>query len=71
MPYFAEIDKMTGQDTVWLVYCYSESEREIKRNSLIKAGIGPSRIVLRDSSEFYDLDDAAAERRAFEIKYGF
>ncbi|QIZ08451.1 hypothetical protein HFZ78_18480 [Priestia megaterium] len=71
MPYFEKVDILTGGDKKWTVYYYREDEKDAKRDNLLKTGIDRSRIELRSSTEFYDLNDAEMERKAFEIKYGF
>ncbi|MBW9171224.1 bacteriophage abortive infection AbiH family protein [Clostridium estertheticum] len=71
MPYFEKIDKFTGGDKKWTVYYHREDEKDFKRNNLLKTGIERSRIELRSSKEFYDLNDAEMKRKAFQLKHGF
>ena len=71
MPYFEIIDRFTGGDKKWSVYYYRPDDKDCKRNNLLKIGIDKSRIELRNSQEFYDLNDTEMKRKAFEFKYGF
>ncbi len=68
LPYFEEIDRLTGKSKNWTVYCRNNQKAESKKNSLIKAGIPERRISIKDTQSFFDLiDDTAASEYAAQL----
>lgn len=72
MPYFSEIDSLTGENVLWTLVWFDSNEKNEKRKTLIEAGIDEDRIILKPAVEFYDLqDEEKSKKKADEIKYGF
>ena len=68
IPYFEEIDRLTGKSKNWTVYYHSIHKAESKRNGLIKAGISERRISMKEEQSFFDLiDDTAASEYAAHL----
>lgn len=68
IPYFEEIDRLTGKSKNWTVYYHSIQKAESKRNGLIKAGISERRISMKEEQSFFDLiDDTAASEYAAHL----
>ena len=55
IPYFSQIDQITGKKLPWLIYIFKDSEADEKKASLVSAGIDLSRIQTLLSDKFYDL----------------
>lgn len=63
MPYFSEIDNITGNKLPWTIYAHKEADAEEKKARLADAGVNPNRICIIPSSRFYDLSDEQKARQ--------
>ena len=55
LPYFRRIGYYTKNQVKWIVYYFSDEEKERIRNDLISCGIQEDMIEMRQAKEFYDL----------------
>lgn len=55
LPYFADIDKITGRELEWKVYCYNKDELADKKQRLVMAGVDEGRIKLFSTDQFYNI----------------
>ena len=55
MPYFSNIDILSGKNVNWTIVWFDSSKKDMIRQSLIDAGIDGDRIQLKPANEFYDL----------------
>lgn len=72
MPYFSEIDLLTGENVVWTIICYDTNKMDTMKKRLMDAGINDKRIEIKSAKEFYDLqDEEVAQGKAEVMKNGF
>lgn len=55
LPYFKRIDEYTRRSAVWKIYYFDDNKKDEMRKALESQGISPKRILLIDSTKFYDL----------------
>ncbi len=55
LPYFKQIDELTGRKAIWKVYYFRESEKGSMKDSLMDQGISVRRIKMLHSTDIYDL----------------
>lgn len=55
LPYFSEIDRLTGNHAHWEIYYYSSTEESRMKNSLIEYGVDEDRINMVQSDQFFNL----------------
>lgn len=55
LPYFRDIDFLTGKGAIWTVYYFNECEKDPIKTRLLACGIDFVRIKLIQSNEFYDI----------------
>lgn len=55
LPYFRRIGYYTKNQAKWIVYYFSDREKERMCSDLIGCGILKDKIVMRPAKEFYDL----------------
>lgn len=55
LPYFRRIGYYTKKYAKWIVYYFTNEERERICNNLINCGIRKDKIEMRPAKEFYDL----------------